>query len=93
MNVAGELYANGASFHPDERALPIRFGDKQARMFRQDLLDSNGFYNRHADYVIVNPVHNLIALAAAAAAALALLWMLVRKLRARVNARRAARSA
>ena len=83
MNKAGELYSGSASFHPDERELPVKLGDYEARMFRGDLLDSNGFYNRHTDYVIVYPVHNLAALVVAVLAVLAMLWLLVRKLRAR----------
>lgn len=92
MNTAGELYSGGASFHPDERALPVKIGDKEARMFRQDLLDFNGFYNRHPHYVIVNPVHNLIALATGALVALVLLWLLVRRLRGQLETRRELRA-
>lgn len=88
MNKAGELYSGGASFHPDERALPVQIGDQEARMFRQDLLDFNGFYHRHPHYVIVNPVHNLIALATGALVALVLIWLLVRRLRGQLKTRR-----
>jgi glyoxylase-like metal-dependent hydrolase (beta-lactamase superfamily II) len=55
MNAAGELYASGASFHPQERALALRFATQDAVQLRQALRDFNGFYNRHADYAVVHP--------------------------------------
>ena len=40
----------------------------------------NGFYSRHPNYVIVNPMHNLAALAAGILLAIALLVWVVRRL-------------
>ena len=51
--------------HPDERALPLPFDTARAVALRQALQDFNGFYSRHPDYVVVDPVHNLIAFAVA----------------------------
>jgi hypothetical protein len=47
---------------------------------RQALQDFNGFYSRHPDYAVVNPIHNLIALAIGVIAALVLLVWIGRRL-------------
>ena len=73
MNSRHELYSAGASFHPDEIGMALPFDMKEAQLLRQNLDDFNGFYNRHANYVIVNPIHNLIALAIGVIVALTLL--------------------
>ena len=79
MNARGELYSGGASLHPDERSLAMPFTAKEAYLLAMNLRDFNGFYSRHADYAIVNPVHNLIALAAGVALAVMLfIWGLRR---------------
>ena len=80
MNRAGELYAGGASFHPDERQAAMPFGVQESVALHRDLLEFNGFYNRHADYAIANPAHNLIALATGAIVALVLLGWGARRL-------------
>jgi hydroxyacylglutathione hydrolase len=90
MATNGELYSSGATFHPDERALPLPFDFVHAVELRQALKDFNGFYSRHPDYAVVNPLHNLLALAAGVIAALVLLVWLARRLWKR---RRAARVA
>ena len=63
MAANGELYPGGATFHPDERALPLPFDTSHAVALRQALQDFNGFYSRHPDYAVVNPIHNLAAVA------------------------------
>jgi glyoxylase-like metal-dependent hydrolase (beta-lactamase superfamily II) len=76
MNTAGELYSAGATHHPHERQLALPFGIQQSVELHGALEDFNGFYNRHTDYAISNPLRNLIALATAVIAALALgVWM------------------
>ncbi len=80
MNAAGELYASGASFHPDERALPLPFATEDAVALRQALQDFNGFYNRHPHYAVVDPIRNLIALGLGILVALALGVWAVRRL-------------
>ena len=84
MAANGELYSHGATFHPDERALPLAFDTEHAVALRAALQDFNGFYSRHPDYVVVNPIHNLIALASSVIAAIVLLvWLLRRRLKRR----------
>ena len=90
MTTSGELYSSGVTFHPQERALPVAFDSAHAVALREALQDFNGFYSRHADYAVVNPMHNLIALAAGVIATLALLVWISRRLWKR---RRAARVA
>lgn len=81
MDTSGELYPSGTTHHPDERQIALPFATREAVQLRQDLEDFNGFYSRHRDYVIVNPVHNLAALIAGALIVLSLLVWAVRRLR------------
>jgi len=90
MAASGELYSGGSSFHPDERALPLPFDSERAVALRQALQDFNGFYSRHPDYAVVNPIHNLIALAIGVIAALVLLVWIERRLWKRHRVTRAA---
>jgi uncharacterized protein HemY len=49
----------------------------------------NGFYARHPNYILYNPIHNLLALAIIAAAVLILIaWGVRRLLRRRRNRQR-----
>lgn len=76
LDANGQLYPRGATFHPDERRLELAKDDLLA--LPSALADFNGFYSRHANFVITNPVHNLAGLGAGAALVLALLaWALV----------------
>jgi hydroxyacylglutathione hydrolase len=88
LNSRGDLYWGRASFHPDERPLAMPFTDKEVYMLGMNLQDFNGFYSRHAGYAIVNPVHNLMALAAGALLAIVLLLFGLRRFRK--NRRKAA---
>lgn len=81
MDSRGELYPSGTTHHPDERQVALPFGPREAAALHQALRDFNGFYSRHRDYVIVNPVHNLAALIAGAVIVLSLLVWAVRRLR------------
>jgi hydroxyacylglutathione hydrolase len=63
-DTAGHTYAEGATYHPNERALELS---------RQDLVklpsalaSFNGFYASHENYSITHPMHNLLALLFAA---------------------------
>src|SRR5436190_1972250 len=80
MAASGDLYSTGSTFHPGERALPLPFDTQHALALRQALQDFNGFYSRHPDYAVVNPIHNLIALAIGVIAALVLLVWIGRRL-------------
>ncbi len=73
MDADGELYPGGATFHENERQVALPFGMKESVALHGALEDFNGFYNRHADFAITNPVRNLVALAAGAVTLLALL--------------------
>ncbi len=59
-DAAGRTYAQGSTYHPNERALELS---------RQDLLTLpvalstfNGFYASHENYSITHPMHNLLLL-------------------------------
>ena len=90
MTTSGELYPSGATFHPDERALPVAFDGAHAAALREALQDFNGFYSRHPDYAVVNPIHNLIALATGVIVALTFLVWIARRLWKRRRASRIA---
>jgi hydroxyacylglutathione hydrolase len=87
MNTRGELYSGGATFHPDERPVPMPFGIQEANDLRQALEDFQGFYERHPEYAVVHPVHNLLALAAGVIVLIVLLAWGARRL---IRRRRAA---
>lgn len=82
LDVHGRLYPRGSTHHPGERALPLA---------RQDLLalpraldDFNGFHARHDNFIVTNPMNDLVALCAALVVLLALVgWGLVRVIRRR----------
>jgi hydroxyacylglutathione hydrolase len=59
-DTAGHTYAEGSTYHPNERVLELS---------RQDLLTLpvaldtfNGFYASHENYSITHPMHSLLAL-------------------------------
>lgn len=83
---AGELFPWESQYHPHERAL---------QMTKDDLLalpgavrQFNGFYTRTGNFVLINPVRNLIAMAVAAVVLLiAVVVGIVRLIRRRRKAR------
>ncbi|WP_407352793.1 MBL fold metallo-hydrolase [Luteimonas sp. R10] len=78
LDLDGRLFPHGAQHHPRERPLQL---DKQALLALPAALETfNGFHARHDDFVLVHPMHNLAALAAAAVAALALVGWALRRL-------------
>jgi hydroxyacylglutathione hydrolase len=85
LDVSGQLYAHGATYHPDER--PLALTQQDVNELPAALAEFNGFYSRHPNYVVVNPIHNLIALAAGILAALLLLAWMGRRLWLRRRAR------
>lgn len=88
LSSEGTLYPMDATFHPNERPLELAKADVMA--LPGALADFNGFYSRHANFVITHPKRNLAVVGASAGVALALLaWWLVRLVRRR-RARRAA---
>jgi hydroxyacylglutathione hydrolase len=78
LDANGDLYPWGTTWHPNERALPLAEADLLA--LPQALEDFNGFYSRHPNYTVVNPIHNLIAQAAGAILVIVLLVWVARRL-------------
>jgi hydroxyacylglutathione hydrolase len=78
LDVTGKPYASGATFHPDERVRPLTVFDVDA--LPAALADFNGFYSTYPSFIVVNPIHNLIALASGLLVALALLVWIARRL-------------
>jgi hydroxyacylglutathione hydrolase len=76
LDVKGHPYSNGATFHPDEHPLVLSRTDVLA--LPAALAEFNGFYSVNTNFIVVNPVHNLIALIAGAVVAFALLvWSVI----------------
>jgi hydroxyacylglutathione hydrolase len=74
----GELFPSGSTFHPNERALALTKADLES--LPKALADFNGFYSSYPNFTVVNPVRNLLVLAAGVLIALTLLVWLVRRL-------------
>jgi len=82
----GELFPWQSTDHPDERELQLTKEDVLA--LPTALRSFNGFYTRTGDFVIENPIRNLIAVAVGALAILAALGIwLFRFIRRRRRAR------
>jgi glyoxylase-like metal-dependent hydrolase (beta-lactamase superfamily II) len=78
LNTAGQAYQFGSHYHPNEHRLELA---------REDLTPLpaaferfNGFYARHPNYLLTNPIHNLVALAIVAITVLILIVWGVRRL-------------
>ena len=78
LDQAGELYPHGATRHPAERALALTADDVKA--LPAALTGFNGFYSRHPNYTVVNPVRNLIVLAIGLLVAVVLVVWVARRL-------------
>jgi len=78
LNAAGRAYRFGSHYHPDEHRLELANEDLTALPAAFD--GFNGFYARHPNYILTNPVHNLLALAIIAVAVLILIVWGVRRL-------------
>jgi hydroxyacylglutathione hydrolase len=74
-NRSGELFTWQSTFHPDERSLQLTKADVLA--LPAALGKFNGFYSEIGDFVIENPIRNLIAFAAAAVVILVALGILL----------------
>jgi glyoxylase-like metal-dependent hydrolase (beta-lactamase superfamily II) len=82
LDAEGQPYPHGSQHHPNERLLELAKEDLSA--LPAALEDFNGFYARHANFILSNPRHNLLALAVSAVATLALIaWGVTRLLRRR----------
>ena len=78
LNTAGDAYRFGSRHHPDERRLELTKADLIA--LPAALESFNGFYARHPNYILVNPIRNLVVLAIIAIAILVFAIWGVRKL-------------
>ena len=82
LNTAGRAYRFGSHYHPNERRLELTREDLAALPAAFESF--NGFYARHPNYILTNPIHNLLALAIIAVALLIfIVWGLRRLLRRR----------
>ena len=82
LNAAGRPYRFGSHYHPDEHRLELARADLTA--LPAALQHFNGFYARYPNYILVNPIHNLLALAIIAVAILIfIVWGIRRLLRRR----------
>jgi hydroxyacylglutathione hydrolase len=78
LNAAGQAYRFGSRYHPNEHRLELAREDLTALPAAFD--GFNGFYARHPNYILTNPIHNLLALAIIAVAVLILIVWGVRRL-------------
>ena len=80
LNTAGQAYRFGSHYHPNEHRLELAKEDLTALPVAFERF--NGFYTRHPNYILTNPIHNLLALAIIAVAVLILIgWGVHRLLR------------
>jgi hydroxyacylglutathione hydrolase len=78
LDVMGKPYPSGATYHPNERTRPLTVFDVDA--LPAALADFNGFYSTYPNFIVVNPIHNLIALALGVIVVLTLLVWITRRL-------------
>src|SRR6266550_2224145 len=82
LDTAGRAYRFGSRYHPNEHRLELAREDLTALPAAFESF--NGFYARHSNYILTNPIRNLLALAIIAVAVLILIvWGLRRLLRRR----------
>jgi len=63
-DLAGHTYAEGATYHPNER--PLELSREDLMKLPSALASFNGFYASHENYSITQPMHNLLAVLCAA---------------------------
>ena len=86
LNAAGRAYRFGSHYHPNEHRLELAREDLTALPAAFESF--NGFYARHPNYILTNPIHNIVALAIIAVAVLIfIVWGVRRLLRSRRRAR------
>ena len=78
LNTAGRAYRFGSHYHPNERRLGLAREDLTALPAAFESF--NGLYARHPNYILTNPIHNLLALVIVAVAVLILIVWGVRRL-------------
>jgi glyoxylase-like metal-dependent hydrolase (beta-lactamase superfamily II) len=60
LNAAGRAYRFGSHYHPNEHALELGMADLTALPAAFDRF--NGFYAQYPNYILTNPIHNILAL-------------------------------
>jgi glyoxylase-like metal-dependent hydrolase (beta-lactamase superfamily II) len=86
LDAAGHAYRFGSHYHPNEHRLELAREDLTALPAAFESF--NGFHARHPNYILTNPIHNIVALAIIVVAVLILtVWGLLRLLRSRRRAR------
>jgi hydroxyacylglutathione hydrolase len=78
LNAAGHAYRFGSHYHPDEHRLELTREDLAALPAAFETF--NGFYARYPNYILTNPIRNLVALAIIAVAVLIFIMWGVRRL-------------
>jgi hydroxyacylglutathione hydrolase len=78
LNAAGRAYRFRSHYHPNEHRLELARADLTA--LPAALKGFNGFYARYPNYILANPIHNLLALAIIALAVLIFIVWGVRQL-------------
>jgi len=63
-DLAGHTYAEGATYHPNER--PLELSREDLMSLPSALASFNGFYASHENYSITHPMHNLLVVLCAA---------------------------
>ena len=85
-DLAGHTYAEGATYHPNER--PLELSREDLMKLPAALASFNGFYASHENYSITHPMHNLLAVLCAAFVLLSVLgfasYRLLRRWRRRL---------
>ena len=82
LDATGHAYRFGSYYHPNEHRLELAKADLTA--LPAALERFNGFYARYPNYILTNPIHNLVAIAVIAVAVLIfVVWGLRRLLRRR----------
>jgi Zn-dependent hydrolases, including glyoxylases len=62
LNAAGRAYRFGSHYHPNEHRLELARADLAALPAAFERF--NGFYARYPNYILTNPIHNILALSA-----------------------------
>jgi hydroxyacylglutathione hydrolase len=78
LNATGRTYRFGSHYHPDEHRLELARADLTA--LPAALESFNGFYARYPNYILSNPIRNILALAIIAVAVLIFIVWGVRQL-------------
>ena len=60
LNAAGRAYRFGSHYHPNEHRLELARADLAG--LQAAFEHFNGFYARYPNYILTNPVHNILAL-------------------------------